>query len=144
MYRCTQTGQHYDCTAVQLIQAKCLIHKPQYKFEWAKQSVCTRDNKNKYTKQYINTKVLSIASALKKQESRSFRKRRASRTKPPTTKSVRITLIHNLKIFVRHQKKYFVFKCPWCHSTAVQSTIYLMYANSKAWKAILLFVYSTI
>jgi hypothetical protein len=29
------------CTAVQLIRAKCLIHKPQHKYEWAKQS----DNK---------------------------------------------------------------------------------------------------
>ena len=32
-------------SAVQLIQAKCLIHKPQHNYEWAKQSVCTCDNK---------------------------------------------------------------------------------------------------
>ena len=45
LYKCTQTGYYYDSTAVQLIQAKCVIHKPPHKYEWAKQSVCTHDNK---------------------------------------------------------------------------------------------------
>ena len=39
LYRFTQTGKHYDCTAVQLIQSKYLILKSQNKYEWANQSI---------------------------------------------------------------------------------------------------------
>jgi hypothetical protein len=42
-----ETGLKYKCTDVQLVQVKCLIHKPQLKYKWAKQSVCTCYSKSK-------------------------------------------------------------------------------------------------